>query len=125
HVHVLDAFVDHADAPSGNVIDHASDGFFVPRNVPGGDHDRIVRPDLHVPVIVDGDAGECGHRFALGPRREAEDILRGIPTDLGVPDLHARRYTQVTAPLGDLEDFAHPQPNDANLASRWHRQLND
>ncbi len=55
-VDLLDAFVDDFGAAAAQVIDDAADGLLVAGNRARREDDRVVRLQLHVAVVVDGDA---------------------------------------------------------------------
>ena len=63
-------------AAPGDVVHHPADGLLVAGNDPGREHDHVVLVELHVPVVVDGDAGQRGQRLALRAGAEADDVLR-------------------------------------------------
>ena len=69
------AAVDEVGAAAGEVVHHAADAFFVARDDAAGENDGIAGLNAEVAVVVDGDAGEAGHGFALGAGDDAADAV--------------------------------------------------
>jgi hypothetical protein len=124
-VDVLDAFVNHVGAATGDVVDDASDGDFVSRNGPRRQHDGVIRTDLHVPVIVDRNPRQGRHRFALRAGRHAQHVLGGVAADVGIADLHAGGNAEIAEPLRDLGILDHSTADERNLPIELRREVDE
>ena len=74
-VDVFDPFVNYVGAASRQVIDDAADRLLVAGNRSRGEHHGVVRPHLHMAVIVNRNARQRRHRLALRAGRQAQHIL--------------------------------------------------
>ena len=77
HMDVLHAGGDDLGPPPGDVVHHPADRLLVAGDLPGREHDDVVRVQLDVPVVVDRDARQRRLRLPLRPRAQADDVLTG------------------------------------------------
>src|SRR5882672_65103 len=124
-VDVLDALVDHVGAAPRQMVDDAADRLLVAWNRPRRQHDRVVGADLHVAVIVDRDARQRRHRFALRAGGQAQHVPGGVAADLRIANLYAGGNAQVAQPLGDLGVAHHAAADEGHLAIELRREVDE
>src|SRR5512132_3932851 len=117
---VLDSLVDNLGLSARNVVHHASDGFFVARDLTRREHHHIVLIQADVAVIVDGDPRERGLWLSLRSRADADHVLTRKVANVAIPDLHAGRDPEIPQPLRNLRvlDGATADERDAPIELR-------
>ncbi len=125
NMHVLEPLVDHLGAASGDVVDHSSDGFFIPRDGTCREHHGVARSHFHVAVIVDADAGQRGVRFALRSCGDAHDLARHTIGHLAVADQDAWRDRQISKTLRDRGIVDHAAADKRHLTAEPRGQIHE
>ena len=99
--------------------------FSLPGIDAGREDDGVVGPELDEAMVVDGDAGQCGLRFALRAGRDAQHVLRRVVLNVRVADLHAGRDAEVAKPLRDLRVLHDAPADERHLALELSRQIDE
>ena len=126
HVHVLDAFVDDVGAAAREVVHHAADRLLVAGNRARREHDRVVRAELHVAVVVDRDARQRRHRLALRSGGQAQHVLRRVAADVASRESARRPGCAGSRAAARSREFCdHPAADERDLAIELRRQVDE
>ena len=116
-MHVRQRGVVHLRVALVQFVDDLVDGLFVARDRRGGDDDGVARLNLQLAVVVEGDAGERAHRFALGAGGDDAHLLRRQLVHLGDLDERIRLHLDVAQVVGRVEHVEHAAAHERDLAA--------
>ncbi len=109
--------VDDVGFAAEEVIDHAVDRLLVAGNDARGEHDGVVLFDFGVLMIVDGGAGERGHRLTLRTADEHAHFFRREIFHLAGIDYQAVGDFDVAQIFGDLRRIVHGAADEGDFAA--------
>ena len=92
-MHVVHGFINDLRAKLEQAVDNLCDHFFI-----SGDRirrDKVVRPDVYVPMAGARHTGERAQRLALAARGDKRDLFRRIMVDVLNVDQYIFRCVQV------------------------------
>src|SRR5580692_5701753 len=108
-----------------HVVEHAEDGFFVPRNDARGKNDAVVFVDRYEAVIVDGDARKGRHRFSLAAAGENDDALGIEIANVLRTDDHAVGDAQILHRVRDFDVVDHAAADKGYFATHTSGDVDD
>jgi hypothetical protein len=109
----------------GEVVHHAEDGFLIAGDDARAENDSVARLDGEVLVIINGDAGEGGHGFALGSGDQDSELRGGAFHGVLGAEENAVRYVEKAEIVGDFRDRDHGASDDRDFAAELLGEVDD
>ena len=112
-------------APPEHVIQHAENGFFIPRNDARGKNHAVVFIHGNKPVIVHGDSRKRRHRLRLAATCQNNDALRIESANVLRANDHSIRNLQNFQGVRDLHVVDHAAPDERHFAAHARPNVDD